>query len=349
MKKFKIKKVIISFLLILMIIQVAAINVDAYAKNNFKSKCKIENPYDNINWETINGIKANLHAHTTKSDGRNTIQDVINKYSEEGYSVLAITDHDHLTYPWNDEIKGEKDIIIPRSLNSIAGNEYSFGIHHINGFFINNIYEFKNEEEVLKQIEKQGGISHLNHPGRYKKEIEWYLKLLNNYDSLLGLEVINRNDRYPSDRKLWDSVLTKIIDKRNVWGFANDDSHRREHIDTSYNVALIEGNYSDNKFKKALKNGQFYFVSKICEENNRQSKESVKPPSISNINVDNKELSIAIQGKNIDNIQWIGENGVELATGNKFIVTECKRTSYVRAVIKGDGGVAFTQPFRIIF
>ena len=39
-------------------------------------------------------LKGNLHAHTTFSDGRRPIDQVIARYRELGYDFLAITDHD---------------------------------------------------------------------------------------------------------------------------------------------------------------------------------------------------------------------------------------------------------------
>src|SRR5205823_1374661 len=39
-------------------------------------------------------LKGNLHAHTTFSDGRRPIDQVIDRYRDLGYDFLAITDHD---------------------------------------------------------------------------------------------------------------------------------------------------------------------------------------------------------------------------------------------------------------
>jgi predicted metal-dependent phosphoesterase TrpH len=42
-------------------------------------------------------LKGNLHAHTTFSDGRRPVAEVIACYREMGYGFLAITDHeDHV-------------------------------------------------------------------------------------------------------------------------------------------------------------------------------------------------------------------------------------------------------------
>ena len=39
-------------------------------------------------------LRGNLHAHTTFSDGRHTVEEVVARYRDLGYDFLAITDHD---------------------------------------------------------------------------------------------------------------------------------------------------------------------------------------------------------------------------------------------------------------
>lgn len=46
--------------------------------------------------ETKNYYKANLHCHTTRSDGRATPEAVKEEYKKRGYSAVAFTEHDHL-------------------------------------------------------------------------------------------------------------------------------------------------------------------------------------------------------------------------------------------------------------
>lgn len=50
--------------------------------------------------------KANLHCHTTFSDGKLTPEEVKRAYKEQGYSVVAYTDH--RTYHWHKELTDEK-------------------------------------------------------------------------------------------------------------------------------------------------------------------------------------------------------------------------------------------------
>ena len=41
--------------------------------------------------------KANLHCHSNLSDGRLTPEELVRAYREQGYSILAITDHEEET------------------------------------------------------------------------------------------------------------------------------------------------------------------------------------------------------------------------------------------------------------
>ena len=55
--------------------------------------------------ESGNFYKANLHCHSTVSDGKWTVEEIKKNYMEQGYSIVAFTDHDVLIphYELNDE------------------------------------------------------------------------------------------------------------------------------------------------------------------------------------------------------------------------------------------------------
>lgn len=60
------------------------------------------NPYQEVDWSVSDRQKANFHTHTTQSDGHYVPHKVVDMYHEQGYSVLALTDHDHVTWPWTE-------------------------------------------------------------------------------------------------------------------------------------------------------------------------------------------------------------------------------------------------------
>ncbi|MGL4624354.1 MAG: Ig-like domain-containing protein [Culicoidibacterales bacterium] len=315
----------------------------------------IDTPYTNINWETTGQLKADLHAHTNETDGKQTLQEQINIHQNLEYDILGMTDHDNWVDPFNTQ--KYPGLQINDNLEIIRGNEYSGLVHHMNGFFLQSapfVLEMLNQQVALNHLAAEGGIGHINHPGRYYApdekvyNFEWYQTILRENDFLVGVEVINRADRYSGDRQLWDRMLTEMIDERDIWGFANSDAHRDEDVDTSYNMMLIEGEYTEEKMRAAMESGEFYFTAKRTAENNKQNDPTVAPPVIDNIVVDNNADTITIEGENIDSIEWISSNSRTIGTGEIIDLDDASSsTPYVRAVIKNAGGVTFTQPFKV--
>jgi len=65
---------------------------------NRRPQWSIQDPYSSVDWTRHQQYKANFHTHTTMSDGGGTPQAVIDRYSELGYTILALTDHEPGTY-----------------------------------------------------------------------------------------------------------------------------------------------------------------------------------------------------------------------------------------------------------
>ena len=47
-----------------------------------------------VHYPQAKQYRANLHSHSTLSDGRLTPEQLVEAYREAGYSILAITDHE---------------------------------------------------------------------------------------------------------------------------------------------------------------------------------------------------------------------------------------------------------------
>ncbi len=65
----------------------------------------IIDPYETVDWDTWEYYKANLHTHSTYSDGRITLPDMVEKYYDLGYDILAMTDHGVINNGWNQSRK----------------------------------------------------------------------------------------------------------------------------------------------------------------------------------------------------------------------------------------------------
>ena len=61
----------------------------------------VVDPYAAVDWDTWGLYKANLHTHSTYSDGEFTLPDMVEKYYDMGYDILAMTDHGVINYGWN--------------------------------------------------------------------------------------------------------------------------------------------------------------------------------------------------------------------------------------------------------
>ncbi len=115
----------------------------AYASEDTANGYTITNPYQNINWETVNQYKTALHAHTNASDGDNTLLESIERHYETGYDIVSITDHGISNKSWTDSSTNSKFITSVMSLIGKTDGELVF--LEEKGTFSNGMaYEMKN-------------------------------------------------------------------------------------------------------------------------------------------------------------------------------------------------------------
>ena len=305
---------------------------------------QIKNPYAEVNWTKHGQYKANLHTHTSAGEADNTPQEVIDRYKELGYLILALSDHDddvtsEATWPWQAYDRE------PKALNMVAiqGNEIS-ALDDIGSYF--NDYgnpDLQSEEEAIKEIGRRGGVAVFNHPGRYKKTVEWYVDMYQRYNHLIGLEIYNKRDRYPGDRQKWDEILTEALPERPIWGIANDDMHKlEEDIGFSWNVIILPELTSD-LVRQALEKGCFFFVHSPKGQNSKPV------PIIKAITVDERSGILKIKASGYEKIIWVSQGNI-VHQGNQLNLIDLPDVQkFVRAEVHGpDSTVIGTQPFTIL-
>lgn len=304
---------------------------------------RIDNPYASVNWEEDGRYKANLHTHTILSGGTANPEEVIDLYRQLGYGILALTDHDddgpaETTWPWQSYGRD------PEALGMVAirGNEIS-DVHHIGSHF--NDYGApgaESEDTVLVEIGRRGGTALFHHPGRYEKGVDWYVDMYRRYDHLIGQEIYNRDDRYPGDRRLWDSVLVEILPDRPVWGFASDDMHNTETSMGISWIVVIAPELTAEAVRKAIEGGRFLYVY------DPNGPVGAAAPTLKAIRVDELSRTIQVEVSDQDSILWISDGSV-IHRGNELQYVRNRGVGkYVRAEIHGsDGIIVGTQPFSI--
>lgn len=94
----KLTSVMLCIIMVAVMFACSFVNVAAKEKEYI-----IDNPYQDVNWDTWNAYKTQLHCHTTASDGYLTIQEFVQKYYDANYDIVALTDHGTLNRGWNNE------------------------------------------------------------------------------------------------------------------------------------------------------------------------------------------------------------------------------------------------------
>jgi hypothetical protein len=176
-------------------------------------------------------LKGNLHAHTTFSDGRRPIGEVIGRYRELGYDFLAITDHDDrvLDDYWFNIPAGDDQMLI---LPGIELNYRPLSQH---------VGKVTGDRETLYV---------LNHPARYALTIPETLHRIRVITQAgLPIEAVEITDTgvYRGEYDVDDITLPKI---------ATDDSHR----DPEFGRAWIEVDVptkTADAILRAIKAGDF--------------------------------------------------------------------------------------------
>ena len=175
-------------------------------------------------------LKGNLHAHTTFSDGRRPIREVIERYRDRGYDFLAITDHDDRVHDdyWFDIPAGDDRMLV---LPGIEINYRPLSQH---------VGKVTGDRETLYV---------LNHPARYGLTVDETLRRVRIIGRAgLTIDAVELTDTgiYQPEYDVEEITLPKI---------ATDDSHRDAH----FGRAWIEVDAARNMdaIIRAVKAGDF--------------------------------------------------------------------------------------------
>ena len=209
--------------------------------------------------------KANLHCHSTMSDGKLTPEQLRDAYRAQGYSVLCITDHEYLldrsdlNLPdflmltgYELYIKSSKDReeafhcpmvhlnLIAREAGNVrlicADPEYMrYACKYTDvtqlprvGELCHRHYSPSWINRVTREAQENGFMVFYNHPSWNLESSAAYLQ----YENLTGIEIYNNNNAntgFPrDDAAVYDQFLHA---GRRVVATANDDNHNKRALD----------------------------------------------------------------------------------------------------------------------
>lgn len=238
-----------------------------------------------------NFYKANLHCHTTLSDGAMTPEQVKARYMEKGYSVIAFTDHDiFLTHP---ELCSEDFLALngfeveiteggkpwPEAKTChicfVALDEnicqhplwhrskYLFGnstIHRDEVRFDESLPDYERSytpecaSDMMRIGREKGFFVTYNHPRWSMEEYNDYIR----YNNMDAMEIYNHGcyveGYWDYNGVVYDELLRS---GKRIFCIATDDNHTYKHTCGGY-VMIKAKELSYSAIAKALKEGDFY-------------------------------------------------------------------------------------------
>lgn len=291
-------------------------------------------------------LKGDLHAHTNRSDGDSSPEDVIGWYRGHGYAFLALTDHNRFGDPerWASLQDASFRLISGEEISMKAGGRQV----HVNALCTKRRIgggTFASAGDALawatKEVDAQGGVALVNHPNFDRALLASDIRLA--YRASL-LEVMSGHpfvfsegvgDR-PSAEALWDSALH---DGATFMGVAVDDVH---HLRASADPAAPPGRGWIEAF------GAGNDPAAICTALRRGLLYATTGVSLRRIRVTKDSYSVWAQTPDCT-ISFIGDGGRSLArstfaeNGEPVSYRLRGGEGYVRAKATGpDGTLAWT-------
>ena len=324
-----------------------------------KDRTLSSNPYEGIDWASINQYKGTFHVHTDwKPDCSIAAHNMIDLYHSKDYKILPLTNHNYNTFPTSllDMFKPQWENRDMESMGmlSFPAIELSKNNHH-NDFFTGRCDGGADLEQSFAMTKEMNGLQIINHPGQYwsintkyspgqENSPEWHAKHFMKYETLVGIEAYNQGNQWVSDRILWDEILSITMPERPVYGYSNDDSHHENQCFTNYEFMLMD-ELTIPALKNCMKKGNFYASYEVSGTGNALA------PRIKDVVVDDVDKTITVTPNN-GTVYWIA--GVEnygkdrqsavIGIGNSISYDNI-RTPYIRAMVKNKYGETILQPF----
>lgn len=236
-----------------------------------------------------NWYKGNLHCHSTNSDGCLSPMEVAELYRNNGYSFLAISDHDIYT-DYRSELDREDFIILPAIEASavLYKNEdrcERIAVHHIHGILgtkemqlkaPKGLYAHKEKHDISVYFKKWDGakaaqdlqdelkahgcVTIYNHPVWSRVKEEDFINL----EGITALEIYNfgtvNESGTGTDVLHWDTMLKN---GRNIFANASDDNHNDGIVyDTFGGFIWVKAESLDHEsIIQAIIDGNYYSSS----------------------------------------------------------------------------------------
>lgn len=279
-----------------------------------------------------NWYKANLHAHTTVSDGKLSPVEAAAHYRRQGYQVLAITDHERVVPPLE---YCAHDFLCLDGLEIGSGRSESGGNFHVVGLGVGENFTSwpkDHPQQTLDAIAAAGGVGFIAHP---------YWSCLVAHDLLgltncLGVEVFNYGCEIEIAKGTssihWDDLLVR---GERYLGLAVDDGHRCGWDFYGGFTMIKAPELTREAILEALRQGHFYAST---------------GPLIHSLQVDDEAIRVQCSPAAAINFVANNQQGWSIQKEDRPALTEARHLRgrnerYVRVEIVSETGLrAWSQP-----
>lgn len=288
--------------------------------------------------EGLHFYKANLHCHSTYSDGKFTPERLKEEYSKRGYQIIAFTDHN--VYRNHSALNDDNFLALAAmeaDINAVIPEGSSWGMmptYHINFFDTKPDYRV-DEKLALKQPEQNYNLGFVNEYVKSMKDLGFIACYnhpywsMQNYDDFKGLkgfwamEVYNHGCQgdglYGYHPQAYDEMLRT---GQHLCCVAADDNHNREPFESGLfdsfggyvMIAAKELTYSC--VIDALKQGRFY--SCVAPDGHSEA------PEIYSLTMDDNTLSIKCSPCDKIFVKTKSRNCYRAAANYGEVLTEAK-------------------------
>lgn len=288
------------------------------------------NPYADLRgtWQ-----RGNLHAHGRAwmgiTNGRQSDEDVAERYRDLGYAVPGVSDYQRIAVQ-----HGVATIpVYEHGYNITKQHQLAIGARQVEWLDFVLWQSLSNQQHVINRVKRKTALVALAHPATRDAYTTDDLQRLTGYDLI---EVVN-GPFAVSD--VWDAALSS---GRAVWAVANDDTH--DLLDPRRTAAgwnMIDASTAaTGDIVDALRVGRTYAVKRTG------AVDSAHVTVVDDVSVRNATLSVSVAGA-ASTFSFISQDGAVRKTvknANLAEYTLTDRDPYVRTVIETPQTVLYLNP-----
>lgn len=191
-------------------------------------------------------LKIDLHVHSVGSqDSLLTFKSIQNALESRKLDVVAITDHDDISFAQQAQKTIGNKIIIGEEINTLQGE--------IIGLYLTTkIAPGQSLSKTVEQIKLQGGLVYVPHPFENVRKGISYQDLLSIVDKIDLIEIFNGRAMIGNQTKL----AQKFANQYHLVGVASSDAHGQRGWGRTY--TLIQSNPNQKNLVQLINDGTIH-------------------------------------------------------------------------------------------